>query len=140
MTQTEASVQQDIRLEASRRGSIMWRNNNGACVDETGRHIRYGLANDSVKINKYFKSSDLIGITRVHIQPCHVGRIIGVFTATEVKHGGWIYNVRDLPDTQLTDRELREKAQLAFMQKVVDLGGRACFANNVEDYLKCITG
>ena len=114
----EAVVQQAIRLESSRRGMRLWRNNNGACVDNTGRMVRYGLGNDSSKVNKHIKSSDLIGITPVQV----AGRTLGVFTAIEVKRGGWRYK-----------GTAREKAQLAWLELVVAMGGIGKFAASVED-------
>jgi len=114
----EAVVQQAIRLESSRRGMRLWRNNNGACVDDTGRLVRYGLGNDSSKVNSYIKSSDLIGITPVQVN----GRTLGIFTAIEVKRGGWKFK-----------GTAREKAQLAWLELVTVLGGIGKFAASVED-------
>ena len=114
----EGDVQNLVRMEASRKGLRLWRNNNGACYDNTGRFIRYGLANDSKKMNDAIKSSDLIGIRPVTITPEHVGTVIGQFVAREIKAGGWKY--RDSG---------REKAQGKFLQLVASLGGDASFAN-----------
>lgn len=115
---SEAAVQNAIRLEASGVGCRLWRNNVGACEDKRGRQIRYGLANDSSKMNGYIKSSDLIGIKPVLVVPGMVGSIIGQFVAREVKAGNWQYKA--------TDREI---AQLRFLELVIALGGDACFAN-----------
>ena len=121
-TFSEAQVQQDIRLEASRRGIRLWRNNLGACIDQNDRHIRYGLANDSQKMNKEIKSSDLIGITPIIIKPEDVGRLIGQFTSIEVKKYPWKYTGTP-----------REVAQLKWLNLVNSLGGLARFLNNAED-------
>ena len=51
-----------IRLEAAKQGILLWRNNVGAVKTSDGRMIRFGLANDSHKMNQHIKSSDLIGI------------------------------------------------------------------------------
>lgn len=110
--QSEAAVQQLVRLEASRLGIWLMRNNSGACKDETGRMIRYGLCNDSAQLNKVIKSSDLIGIRPVIITPDMVGHTIGQFVAREVKRPGWSYRGTD-----------REVAQQAFGQLVLKLGG-----------------
>ena len=118
----EAVVQQAIRLAASSKGIRLWRNNNGACKDDTGRHIRYGLANDSKKINAHLKSSDLIGITPVVVAPADIGRTLGIFTSIEVKRGGWEYH-----------GGARERAQLAWLELVAAFGGIAKFANKKED-------
>jgi hypothetical protein len=119
---SEAAVQQEIRLEASKRGITLMRNNNGACKDQTGRQIRYGLMNDSAKLNKKIKSSDLIGITPVIITQNMVGQKIGIFTAVEVKHSGWRWRGDD-----------RELAQQKFGDLVVSKGGIFMFAQSVED-------
>ena len=117
-TTPEAAVQNMIRLEASRKGLRVWRNNVGACQDESGRFIRYGLANDSQKMNAAIKSSDLIGIRPVKIAPGHVGHTIGQFVAREVKAGDWKYRGTK-----------REAAQLAFLTLVNSMGGDASFAS-----------
>jgi len=108
--QSEAAVQQLVRLEASRLGIWLMRNNSGACKDETGRMIRYGLCNDSAQLNKVIKS--LVGIRPVVITPDMVGHTIGQFVAREVKRPGWSYHGTD-----------REVAQMAFGQRVIKLGG-----------------
>lgn len=60
----ESNIQQLIRLEASRLGCILWRNNTGFLPDKTGRLVKFGLCEGS---------SDLIGIYK------------GRFVAIEVK-------------------------------------------------------
>lgn len=117
--ESEASVQNRVRLEASRKGLRVWRNNVGACMDQNGNFIRYGLANDSKKMNDIIKSSDLIGIRPVTIRQRHVGQIIGQFVAREVKAANWSYTGTE-----------REEAQLRFLELVVSLGGDAAFANS----------
>lgn len=87
---SETAVQQQTRLlHCQLTNGQIWRNNSGAYEDEYGNHIRYGLANDSAQLNKKIKSSDLIGITPVLIQPHMVGYYLGVFTAYECKPSGW---------------------------------------------------
>ena len=119
----ESSVQQRIRLKAAYLGLHLWRNNNGACEDKTGRLIRYGLANESAALNKRIKSSDLIGITPITITPDMVGKTIGVFTAVECKPSDW----------HLTPSDERGHAQAAFHTLVRDAGGLAGFVTCEED-------
>jgi len=116
--ESEAAIQTRVRLEASRKGARLFRNNVGACMDENGNFIRYGLANDSKQMNDLIKSSDLIGIRPVVIQQSHVGQVIGQFVAREVKAGTWSYTGTK-----------REEAQLKFLELVAALGGDAAFAN-----------
>jgi hypothetical protein len=87
----------------------------GACQDDRGRVIRYGLANESTRINSVIKSSDLIGITPRVIN----GQRVGVFTSIEVKHGDWKYTG--------TGREVAQKRWLDFVNVN---GGIGFFANS----------
>jgi hypothetical protein len=110
---TEAGAVNTVRLEASRKGLRLWRNNIGAVTDERGNFIRYGLANDSAAVNRILKSSDLIGIRPVKLSN---GATIGQFVAREIKAPGWKYRGTD-----------REKAQLNFLQFIAAMGGDAQF-------------
>jgi len=109
---SEADTQNRLRLRANHFGGYLWRNNTGAFQDDTGRWVRYGLGNDSARINAQFKSSDLIGITPVEI----AGHRLGIFTALEVKHPNWKGPVND-----------RERAQERFLLAVKAAGGIARF-------------
>lgn len=117
---SEAAVQNAIRLEATRGGARLWRNNVGACKDERGRLIRYGLCNDSPQMNGHIKSADLIGIRPVLIADTMVGSTIGQFVAREVKAVKWKYRATE-----------HEVAQLRFLELCTALGGDAAFANGV---------
>ena len=114
---SEAAVQSQVRLEASRKGGRLWRNNVGAGYAEDGSFMRWGLANDSAQVNKVIKSADLIGLRPVLIEPKHVGLVIGQFVSREVKAAGWRYTGTD-----------REVAQLNWTTLVNTLGGDAAFA------------
>lgn len=126
---SEADVQQILRITAPKYSNMLLRNNSGAMQDDTGRVVRFGLGNDSARLNKVFKSSDLIGLTQLVIQPHHVGQCVGVFTAVECKALGW---KGPHPSNE------REQAQLNFINSVIAHGGYAGFATCVEDYNRII--
>ena len=117
---SEAGVQSRVRLSAAQKGNVLWRNNVGAAVTDTGRQLRYGLANESKRMNELVKSSDLIGITPVRIGSHMVGQLVGVFTAIETKEPGWKYKATD-----------RERAQLKFLEYVIAKGGIGYFSTGV---------
>lgn len=114
---SEAYAQSAVRLEAAQKGVRLWRNNVGVLEDATGRPVRYGLANESKEINRIIKSGDLIGVRPRLITQADVGTVVGQFVSREIKRPGWHYTGDD-----------RERAQLAFAQLVLSLGGDACFA------------
>lgn len=124
---SEAAVQAELQIEAAKRGAALWRNNSGACVDQEGRQVRYGLGNTSAKINGHFKSSDLIGITPRQITDQDVGAVWGLFTAIEVKEPGW--------RGPRAGNE-REQAQNNFLKTVRGLGGIGMFAQSEGDVFK----
>jgi hypothetical protein len=120
---SEELVQQNIRLALARDGFDLWRNNVGACQDENGRVIRYGLMNDSKKLNERFKSSDLIGIRPMRITPEWVGHTVGVFVAIECKSDNRAIKIND-PHVS---------AQARFIDLVSRNGGFAGFAQSVTE-------
>ena len=122
--QSEAGVQQQVRLDCSAVGVRLWRNNVGACIEASGRLVRYGLANESGRMNKVIKSSDLIGIKPLKVTADMVGATIGQFCAREVKRSDWTYGGSS-----------REKAQLKFIEMVNALGGDAKFSNGDEKWI-----
>ena len=116
----ESAVQQRVRLELARLGALAYRNNVGACEDKQGRIIRYGLCNDSQQMNRALASSDLIGVMPVVIQPHHVGRTLGVFTAIECKHSNW----------HMTPGDQRAAAQQRFIDLIKSVGGIGGFVTD----------
>jgi hypothetical protein len=115
---SEAAVQANVRLEASRKGLRVFRNNVGVLEDRRGVPVRYGLANDSKTVNTSLKSGDLIGLRPVVITPAHVGQTIGQFVSRECKRADWRHRPADE----------HEQAQLRWALLVLSLGGDAAFA------------
>lgn len=117
LASTEAYTQSIVRLEGARKGYKLWRNNVGVLIDDTGRPVRYGLANDSKQLNEAIKSADLIGWRSLIITPEMIGTRIAQFVSRECKRMGWRYTGDD-----------RERAQLRWAEAVLADGGDASFA------------
>lgn len=119
---SEAWAQQNQRFLIARGGGMSWRNNVGAtpakCPECNAPHqpIRFGLANDSAKLNEKIKSSDLIFAVPRKIRPQDVGTTIAQFGGMECKPPGWKYTGKG-----------REPAQAAWLALINKLGGFACF-------------
>jgi len=113
---SEAAVQSRIRVEAPKRGYMLWRNNVGILRDERGVPVSFGLANDRPGLNKRLKSSDLIGWKATLVTPCMVGSYVAVFCSFEVKEAVWTYK-----------GDTHEKAQEAWLKLVAADGGIARF-------------
>ena len=114
---SEAWAQSALRIEASRKGVKLFRNNVGALSDKTGRFVRYGLANDSKTQNEILKSGDLIGLRPTLI----AGHVYGIFVSREMKSPGWQYTGTE-----------REVAQLNWINLINSCGGDAAFATGPE--------
>ncbi len=127
-TRSEAAGQSEIRLAATQWGGVLWRNNVGVW-DDDGVPVRYGLANDSAKLNKKVKSSDLIGMLPMIIGQEHVGKMLAVFCAIECKRAAWKWG-----------GNLREVAQQRFHNIVKASGGVAGFARDRDEFEKIVTG
>lgn len=128
---SEAWAQQQVRFKVARAGGMAWRNNVGA--NKTKEHtacprcsfqyiierppLRWGLGNDSMKLNRIIKSSDLICALPLVITPQDVGRTIAQFGSFEVKKPGWSFNPNDE----------HQQAQLKWLQLIESIGGRAQF-------------
>lgn len=96
-----------IRIEASKAGAKLFRNQNGAYKTADGRFIRSGMGNGT---------ADLIGWQSVTVTPDMVGKKIAVFCAVEVKK----------PKGRRTEEQIR------FINVVKNDGGRAGFAESVK--------
>lgn len=115
---TEAYTQSLVRLEAARKGLKLWRNNVGSLLDSRGVPVRYGLANDSQRLNKTIKSGDLIGWRPILITTAHLGSYIAQFVSRECKRPGWQYTGDE-----------HEQAQLRWAEVVMRDGGDAMFCS-----------
>ncbi len=116
--QTETDVQNLCRIRAQELGAVLWRNNVGAMKDVRGIPVRFGLANDSARINEQLKSSDLIGI--------EAG---GRFVSIECKEPGWVWRA--------TDHEI---AQLNWLHEVRRYGGLSGFASHPDHVDEILRG
>lgn len=125
---SEALVQSECRLLAPYVGLHLFRNNRGAFKDDTGRVVRYGLANDSKQLNKVVKSGDLIGWQLMRITPDMVGKTVPIFASVECKPEDW---KPPRKGDALEDYE----AQLAWAQLVLAAGGRALFVTSADQLI-----
>lgn len=116
---SEAAVQAGVRLEAARAGWHVFRNNVGALIDETGRAVRYGLANDSKAVNARLKSADLIGWKSHKVQFDDIGKTVAIFVSRECKRSGWRYS--GTPE---------EAAQLRWHSMILAAGGDSAIVNS----------
>lgn len=105
---SEQALSNLVRVEASRKGMRLFRNNVGVLRNEVGVPLRFGLANDSAGMNAAVKSADLIGWGPG-----------GQFLSVEVKAPGWRFTG--------TPREL---AQQRWAELVLAAGGRALFVSS----------
>lgn len=127
---SENAVSQRVELGGTVVDGRLWRNNVGA-YDERyppSPGTRWGLFNDSAKMNKKIKSPDRVGPIPVLIQPHHVGRILGVFFGVEVKHGAW----------KPGEDKKREEAQHRGLQLINSLGGVGLFASHVDHFYTAV--
>lgn len=108
----EATVQAAVRVRAAQLGVYLWRNNSGVLQDARGVPVRFGLGNESPRLNEVLKSPDLIGIAPG-----------GRFVAVECKVPTW-----------RGPRTPRERAQQAFIDLVRTNGGLAGFVRSVEEF------
>lgn len=119
---SETVVQQGVRLQLAKMNAIPMRNNVGVAVDETGRHIRYGLMNESAQQNKQFKSSDIVAPIPIVIQPHHVGKLLSVLGVFECKKTDWVFRPSDE----------RAAAQLRFIELMRSIGCIGGFVTEPE--------
>ena len=120
---SEAATQQCVRLSVAKQGGYSWRNNVGAtparCRDcgAPQQPVRYGLANDSARLNERLKSSDLILAIPRTITPAMVGTTVAQFGSVECKRAGWRYT-----------GSRQEAGQAAWLALINKIGGFAAFS------------
>lgn len=119
---SETDVSNYARLRESERGGRLFRNNTGAGTLQNGSFIRWGLANDSQRLNEHIKSADLIGIRPIEINDSHIGSTIGQFLSFEAKRPGWKFS-----------GNAHEMAQLRWGQLIISLGGIAIMGTKFDE-------
>ena len=123
----EAKATINVRARASEWGMKMFRNNSGMLPNpDTGVPVRFGLGNESAKLNKELKSGDLVGYSEITVTPEMVGKKIAVFTNIEVKSLGFI--IKDV-----YNKNSREFAQNEFNKLITSANGIAGFASSAQD-------
>lgn len=137
----EAPVLQRVRLEASKLGYRLFRNNRGLFYTIDGvkgliAAVMRGDLNSARNIIKNYLrlvqagldangSSDLIGFAPVVITPAMVGKTIAVFMCAEVKKPEW-----------KSPTGKTEKEQENFIRFINSQGGIGFFINNSQDLKK----
>lgn len=124
---SESWAQQKARFNVGQSGAFSWRNNVGATKTQIECHscgaliteqpVRYGLGNDSQKLNEKFKSSDLILAIPRRITPDMVNTTIAQFGSLECKRPGWVYTGKG-----------QEPGQLNWISLINRIGGYAAFS------------
>jgi len=115
----EDPILQQTRLEASRIGCRLFRNNRGLFFTMDGRKTRAGLEAEG--------ASDLVGFAPVVITPDMVGKTVAVLLCVETKKSSW-----KKPTTE------HEREQENFINFINKNGGIAFFLNNPENLKKKI--
>ena len=127
----EGKSSQAVRVRASAWGVTLLRNNSGVLPDRDGRPVRFGLGNESKKLNQELKTGDFVGWTPLTITADMVGKQVAIFTNIEAKAFGFKERDNYNPNT-------REYGQNKFNQLVIDAGGLAGFATGSADIDKLI--
>lgn len=112
---SESLLLKQVMLAISKTGTLVFRNNVGVAVYPDGSRVVYGLCPGS---------SDLITLTPTLITEKHLGSVLGIFGAVEIK----------------TPRGRPTDAQARFIQAVAAKGGRAGIARSVAEALAILDG
>lgn len=111
-----------IQRHYADQGVRLWRCNTGVLPDARGIPVRFGLANDSPKLNKQLKCGDYVGWRPRLITPDMVGGVIAEFWSVEAKRDGWT-----MPNPTSKDAYAHAQAQLRWALLVRSEGGQAGF-------------
>ncbi|MGL6040062.1 MAG: hypothetical protein ACRC01_02545 [Deefgea sp.] len=111
----------EVRKRSCDWNARLFRNNSGMLKGPNGRPVRFGLGNESSKINATYKTGDYIGWTPVLVTPEMVGKTVAVFTSVEVKADGFLLKER-------YSEKSREFAQNNFNELVNANNGIAGFS------------
>lgn len=114
---TETEIQNLSRVAVQDAGGVAWRNNRGCLPREDGTPIRFGLANDSSKLDKVFKTGDLVGLFPhfLKIPGGDTGFQVGIFCMWECKPEDWVWRG--------TERERAQWAAIMFVRARWGLAG-----------------
>lgn len=115
----EAPILADVRLEASKIGCRLFRNNRGLFYTLNGDKTRAGLEADG--------ASDLIGFAPVTITPDMVGKTLAVLLVAETKKSTW--------KKPSTDTERQQEKFINFINKS---GGIGFFINDPQALKKSV--
>lgn len=126
MATPEAKSSLSVRERASDWGLRLFRNNSGALMNEVGIPVRFGLGNESKKVNQELKSGDLIGWTPLIITQEMVGKQVAVFTNIEAKAKGF-------KEREKYNKNTREYGQDKWNKMTNKAGGLAGFASCAAD-------
>ncbi len=132
----EGKASDIVRLRCSQWGCKLLRNNSGVLPDKNGRPVRFGLGNESKKLNVEFKSGDFVGVTPLVITQEMVGKTVGVFTNIEVKAEGF----KEKPSYPSNQREHGQQNFNNFIKQHGGLAGFASSDDDVDQLIQLFTG
>jgi hypothetical protein len=128
----EGLASKKVRLAASSLGFRLMRNNSGGFYDSSNNFVRFGLGNESKKLNDNLKWGDFIGALVITITPEMVGKTVAVFSDLEVKPEGALTKTINRANKVPTSREA---AQLRAIELTKSWGGVSGFVTCEKDVM-----
>lgn len=120
----EQQASEKVEMFAPSLGFTLMRNNNGACKNQEGRLVRFGVGHISEK--DIMKSGDFVGTLEITITPEMVGKTVPIYCNVEIK-----------PETfKLKDEYKsgsREDKQWQHCKFIIDKGGFGCIVRSPDD-------